>query len=244
MTRILTPGMVPEVTRMILDTTGENLLLLWPDLANNPQRHLLLTAAGTTLDILTQKPAGTQKWQPRLSRADLLAVVETVFAELTANPTWLLEKTGHPNENLRIVLDEALTVVRNHADERMSTATAVDVLRAVVVKAGTRTEFFDKMPGGSPQAGTTLVAAALDVIFSAIFDAHLDPRAAWQMVRSETIVALVDIGLAELAKVPLSPEKVTIFAAFMGKQIDSLTAGEPFMLPTFATDLQKVLATA
>jgi hypothetical protein len=99
------------------------------------------------------------------------------------------------------------------------------------------------MPGGSPQAGTTLVAAALDVLLSAIFDADLNPRAVWQLVRTETIVSLVDIGLTELAKAPLSPEKVTIFAAFMGKQVDSLTAGVPFMLHTFATDLQKVLAT-
>jgi hypothetical protein len=98
------------------------------------------------------------------------------------------------------------------------------------------------MPGGSPQAGTTLVAAALDVLFSAIFDAHLDPRAAWQLVRTETIIALVEIGLTELAKVPLSPEKVTHFAAFIGKRIDSLTAGAPFMLPTFAADLHDVLA--
>jgi hypothetical protein len=79
------------------------------------------------------------------------------------------------------------------------------------------------------------------VLFSAIFDAHLDPRAAWQLVRTETIVALVDIGLTELAKVPLSPVKVTIFAAFIGKRIDSLTAGEPFLLPTFATELHDVL---
>jgi hypothetical protein len=241
---LLTPGLLPELTRMILDKTNENLSLVWPDLADNPQRHLLLTAATTVLNFLTQKPADNQKWKPRFSRADLLVVIETVFDELAGNPAWLLAKAGQLNENLGIALDEALCVLRNRADERLSTGTAVEIVCAVVLRAGSRKEFLDKIPAGTEQAGKTLVAAVVDIIFTAIFDEHQDPRVTWQLVRTATIVALVDTGLKELARVQLNPEKVATFTTFIKQLIDSLAAGGPFDLPSFESNLRTMLVDA
>ena len=239
---LLTPDVLPELTRLILAKTGENLVLLWPDLANNPQRHLLLTAASTTLELLTRKPASGQKWTLRFSSADLLTVADVVFDELAANPTWLLDQAGQVNDNLKIALDAALDVLRNRADERLSPATAVAVLRAVVEKVGSRKEFLDLMPADTAAAGKPLIAAALDTIFSTVFDDHIDARAAWQVVRTKTMLAIVNISLAQLAKVQLSPEKVTTFAAFVKQQMDALTAGESWDISTFEAQLQAVLA--
>jgi hypothetical protein len=239
---LLTPDVLPELARLILEKTGENLALLWPDLATTPQRHLLLTAASTTLGILTRQPTNGQRWPLQFSSADLLTVADTVLDELAANPTWLLDEAGQVNDNLQIALDVALAVLRNRADERLRPATAVAVLQAVVEKVGLRKEFLDLMPAGTAAAGKTLIAAVLEAIFSTIFDDHLDARAAWQVVRSETIVALVNISLAQLARARLSPEKVTTYAAFVKQQIDSLAAGEPWDMPSVTVKLQEVLA--
>jgi hypothetical protein len=239
---LLTPDVLPELTRLILVKTGENLALLWPDLADNPQRHLLLTAARTTLDILTRKPDNGQQWTLRFSSADLLAVASTVLDELAANPTWLLDQAGQINDNLQIALDAALSVLRNRADKRLSPATAVAVLRAVVEKVGRRKEFLDLMPAGTAWAGKPLFSAVLDTIFSTVFDAHINARAAWQVVRSETILAFVNISLTQLAKVPLSPEKVTAFAAFVTQRMALLTAGASWDILDFEAQLQAALA--
>jgi hypothetical protein len=241
---LYTPDLLPELIRLILSKTGENIALLWPDLAGKPQQHLLLTAASTTLSILTRPPGDDQKWKPRFSRDDVLAVTETVFDELAANPTWLLDKTGKVNDNLKIALEAALGVLRDRADERLSTTTAVAVLRSVLLKVCSRKEFLDRMPAGTSQQGQPLIAAAIDLLFALIFNENLDIRAAWQVVRTDTIVALVNISLTELSKVKLHPDKVTKFGGFIKKQIDELAAGETLELPLLESDLEKLLAAA
>jgi len=234
----LTPDLLPELTRLILEKTGENLALLWPDLENNPQNHLLLTAASTTLQILSRPPAANEKWKLQFSSADLLSMAAAVLDELAAHPTWLLDQAGQVNENLKIALEAALGVLRTHANNRLSTASAVEVLRAVVGKVGLRKEFLDKMPTG-PQP---IIAAALDALFDTIFDDQLDSRATWQVVRSETIVYLVNISLDQLAKVRLTSDKVTVFATFIKQQIDLLAAGGALDSAIFERNLQEAVA--
>jgi hypothetical protein len=235
---LLTPDLLPELTRLILEKTGENLALLWPDLENNPQKHLLLTAAGTTLQILSRPPAAGEKWTVRFSSADLLAVVGVVLDELAANPTWLIDQAGQVNQNLQLALSATLGVLRNRADTRLSSATAVEVLKAVVLKAGMRKEFLDEVPAGAQP----LIAMALDAVFKTVFDRQLQAGAAWQVVRKEALVALVTAGLVQLAKTKLSAAKVTQFATFLQQQVDSLASGSALDMPTFETELRDTLA--
>jgi hypothetical protein len=235
---LLTPDLLPELTRLILEKTGENLALLWPDLEHNPQRHLLLVAAGITLRILSRAPAANERWKPQFSSADILLVAGGVLDELAANPTWLLDQAGQVNENLRLALDAALGVLRVRADARLSTATAAEILRAVVTTVGRRREFLDQLPDGSQ----TLVAAALDAVCRTIFDDQLDARAAWQVVRQEAMVALVSVSLNQLARVNLSSAKVLAFAVFMKQQVAALVAGGALDLPSFESHLRDALA--
>lgn len=235
---LLTPDLLPELTRLILEKTGENLDLLWPDLANNPQKHLLLTAASVTLGILSQKPAAGQKWTLRFSSADVLTLVETVLDEVAGNPTWLLDQAGGVNDNLGLALQATLDVLRNRADRRLNAATAVQVLQAVVTKVGLRKEFLDKLPQGTQP----IVGAAVDAVFKSIFDSQLDARAAWQVVRSETIVYLVNLSLDRLARVGLTPEKVKTLGTFIQEQVAALAAGSGLDATLFETKLQQALA--
>jgi hypothetical protein len=239
---LFTPDLLPELTSLILDRTGDNLALLWPDLAHKPHEHLLLTAAGTTLAILSRKPGDNQKWKLRFGRADVLAVTDAVFAEVAANPAWLLKETGQLNDNLKTALEAALAVVRTHADNRLAPATVVEVLCAVVHRTGQRKEFLDRLPDGCALAGQPLIAAALDAVFRTVFDGNLEARAAWQVVRSEAVAALVGIGLARLAKVRLDAEKVAFFTDFIKQRIDMLAAGEPLDLTAFERDMHLALS--
>lgn len=236
------PGLLPELTRLILDKTGDNLALLWPDLAHKPHQHLLLTAAGTTLDVLSRKPGVNQKWKLRFSRADVLAITDAVFSEVAANPAWLLKDAGQLDENLKTALDAALDVVRTHADNRLAPATVVEVLCAVVRRVGQRREFLDRLPDGCALAGQPLVAAALDAVFRTVFDGNLEARAAWQIVRNEAVAALVSIGLAQLAKVRLDAENVACFADFIKQQIDALADGESLDLTALEREMHLALS--
>lgn len=235
------PGILPEITRLILNKTGKNLELLWPDLASSPQSHLLLTAASTTLSILTSAPENDQKWKLRFSRAEILAITEAVFDELVANPTWLLDEAGKINENLKIALEASVDILRNRADERLNTSTAIEVLRVAIFTVSTRKEFLDKMPAGTPHQGQPIIAAAIDVVFAAIFDDELDTRAAWQVLRTDTIVAFTTIVLTELSKVKLSADSVSKLSEVVKKQIEHLAAGESLDLHSVESELKKIL---
>ena len=74
---LLTPHIVPEVTRVILENTGQNLELIWPGLRDDPENHLLLTAAKTTLPILSQVPEDGAGWTLTFGRGDILTVLDT-----------------------------------------------------------------------------------------------------------------------------------------------------------------------
>lgn len=239
---LLTPDILPELTRMILAKTGENLPLLWPDLAQKPEKHLLLTATQTTLKLLTRPPAAGDKWSVHLGSAELLLVTETVLGELTTNPSWLLDRAGKLNNNLKDALETALTIVRNHADHRLSPATATAVLRVVITKVAMRKEFFDAMPAGTDEAGKRIFAVVLETLLGAVFSDQLDERAVWQVVRSETITAVINIGFEQLANARLTADKVADFVTFIEQWMSSVGGGEPLDLASFETRLRESLA--
>jgi hypothetical protein len=237
---LLTPAVVPEVTRLILEKTGENLELLWPEMAKKPENHLLLTAGKTTLAILTKKPPAGARWKPAFGRDDLLAVTGTVFDELVQNPAWLLAAAGDTDASLRAALDAALGVLRARGTRQLSVATATEVLQASIRAVALRAEFLEKMPAGGPMAGQPVLAAALDAILATIYDPP-GARAAWRLARADAVVGVVQIGLGELARQGASPQRVAALDAFVREQAAAIEAGRAWDLDTFATGLRTAL---
>ena len=87
---LLSLEILPELTRIVLEKTGEHLELVWPDLTTRPENHLLLTAMKTTLAIVTE-PDPDAPWSPRFTGTDLLTIGETLTDEVLSNPEWLLQ---------------------------------------------------------------------------------------------------------------------------------------------------------
>ena len=237
---LTTPGILPEVTRVILEKTGENLDLLWPEMAKNPRNHLLITAAKTSLSILTKPPAAGAQWKPAFARADVLAVTETVFDELVQNPTWLISAAGDGNASLKVALEASLDVVRARGTSQLSAGTAAEVLEEAVRAVALRAGFLDKIPPGTAAAGKPVIAAALDAILATIFN-QPGAKAAWRLTRADAVVGVTRIGLGELARVGATPERVGQLDAFLRDQAAAIEAAKPWDLETFSTGLRKAL---
>jgi hypothetical protein len=227
--------------RLILEKTGENLPLLWPDPTGEPERHLLLTAARTTLDVLTRPSSTEHHWTPGFSRTDLITITDAVLDELVANPAWLTALAGKRDERLQLALEAALEVIRRHADERLSPAFAGKLLGAIVQAAARRVEFLNPVPVDDAGNPPPLVAVVLDTILRVVFDPALDKRAAWQLSRPEMLLNLVKSVLAELASSRLSAESVALLDQCLQKPLAALTRGEAFDLPAFELALHKAL---
>lgn len=233
---VVTPDILPELVCLVLDKTGENLVLLWPDLAKNPAKNLALTAARTALDIFTQEPPAGAKWTPRFSRDDLLAVCEASLGELVANPGWLITEAGEVNDNLKVALEAVLGVLRARGDRRLSPAVGVDVLRAAVQAVARRKEFLDRMPDGKP-----LVAGALDAILSTIFGSQARAEVQWRLVQVEAIRSMVHIGLDQLARTQLRPELLARLREVLDAQVKLIGGGKPWDANTFDAALNLAL---
>ncbi len=235
---LTTAGVLPEVTRLILEKTGENLDLLWPDLAKNPHDHLLVAAAKTTLSVLAKPPAAGAQWKPTLARADLLAVTETVFDELIQNPIWLASAAPDGKASLKVALEAALDVIRARGSSNLSTATAAEILQEAVKAVATRTEFLDPVP----VSGTAkpLIAAALDASLATIFS-QPGAKTAWRLTRADTVVGVVRILLGELARCGPTAERVRQLDAFLRDQAATIEAAQPWDVGTFATGLRQEL---
>ncbi len=235
---LLTPDMLPELTRMILDKTGDHLELLWPELATRPEKHLLLTAAKTTLEIISEKPADGQQWKLRFTSSDSLLVVNAVMDEVIENPNWLLEDAGAVSDHLKGAVEAAIQALRRHADNRLSSETAADIVQSVVLACSRRLEFFEKIPAG----GQSLITTALELMLGKLFDTDLDQKAAWQLVRRDTVGLIVEISLKQLSESKLNEAKVMKLGELIDEQIAALSNGEALNLDAFEETLALELA--
>ena len=223
---------------MVLDKTGENLHLLWPELANDPKKNLLLTGASTALDVLTRKPADDERWKPRFGREELLDVTEAVLDQFVENPGWLVDEAGAVNQNLKVALEAAIGVIRKRGDQRLSTALATDILKSSVVAVATRQEFIQKLPG----EGQVAVAAVLDVVLDQVFRGDLDPKAAWVLTRGEVVRGLVAVALEEIGRTKLGDAEIAKLRAVLEQLAEDIAAGKPFELAAFTGALEKEFA--
>lgn len=236
---LVSSAILPDITRLILEKTGENLERLWPAMARSPQNHLLLTAAKTSLAVLTRAPDGA-RWKSRFGRDDLLAVTETVFDEVVQNPAWLVSAAGAGNASLKVALEAALDVLRARGTPQLGVGTATAVLQASIRAAALRAEFLERMPTGGALAGKPILAAALDAMLKTIFQPP-GPRAAWRLARADEVAGVVHLCLGELARQGPSAERVALLDTFVQEQAAAIEAGRAWDLDTFASGVRTAL---
>jgi hypothetical protein len=232
---LLETGILPEVAHLILDKTGENLYLLWPQWAKHPENHLLLTAARVVLESLASVPPAA-KWRPQFTRDDMLRVFEATFDEFVNNPGWLIDRSGKVNDNLKVALEAVVGVLRKQQDRRLSTHDASHILSAALKAVARRQEFLQRLPNGMP-----MVAALIDAILSSIFRKK-DDKATWSLVRSEVIIGTIEAVLKLLAEAGVTEEKVKKLRTLMKKQVKTINEGKPWSLELFEAELRTELA--
>lgn len=239
----LTIELLPEVFRLVLLKSGEHMDLIWRQyLADpgDPRKHLLLTATQKTIAILTSQPAGGV-WGFPFTRADIVAILDTLLEELAAHPHWLLMEADRIDVLLEQTLGSTLDVIRQHGPQALSTKVAAVILQSAVAATARRAEFIFAS-GGNQQS---LVAQAVDAIMGALLEAtSLDnAQLNWQLLRSEAITALFHQGLGVLAKAsPLAPDTVALLRQMLATKFRKIDQGTDVLnLDTLAGELEQQL---
>jgi len=233
---LLNPDVLPEMLRVVLEKTAQNLDLIWPDLKKHPETNLALTAAQATVAALSQPIPGV-KWKLRFTKEHLVRVTETVIDELVANPQWLLDKAGAPSENLEAALRAILKVLSQRGDERISPETGLRIVEAVVRAVVLRQEFIERLA----DTEEALIVSVLDTLIGAIFNKNLDPKAAWQLIRSPAIAGLTEVTLRLLSRTKLTPTILPTLKTVLKEQAVALAEGDLFTLDAFEKRLTLAL---
>lgn len=231
---VLGPDLFPELAQLLLRQSAENVDLLWGKNYTAADKHLLVTASGQLLGALATPAAEGATWTPRLTRNQILGIANSVFYEVIDNPNWLLQQTGAAAPPLRMALDAMLGSLRKLDGARISADAGVAMLRAGIKAVALELPLLDNMPVNNGDAGKTVLAAALDAIFEAIFDNGHAGAAQWRMARGSLLTAAVEIGLTELAKAGAKPARIDSLRSAVRDLADGTTPD----LDHFAIDLR------
>lgn len=240
------PALMPDIVRLILEKTGKNIPILWPEFSRDPGKNLLVVAAQKTLEILSQESTDGARWTPQFDNSDLIIVTEAVLDAFVENPGWLIDSAGAANENYRVALEATIEILRKRGDARLSTATGVDILRAVLRAVALRQEFLEDLAGGEK-----LVGAAVDAVLASLFPEQvgLDPKAAAVLLRREIVSTLVDESLQALSRTDLSSQALQQqhlkeLRKLLNKHVDQIVDGKSWDLKVFLEGIEKALPPA
>lgn len=234
---VLSPDILPQLARLVLEMTGRHIDLVWPDMANEPGKHLLVTAAKTTLTVLSAKPPNQAKWKLRFGYAETMLVVESVIDELARHPQWLITASEGLDNDLQAVIGSTLKVLRRRADERLSPAVAAEVLAEAVKAVALRREFLKEVP----EAGT-LAAAVVQLVIDSLFSSQIDESSQWPILRDEAISAAVNTALLYFSRSAMDDQAMAMLKEVVDASVQVVTAGEQVDWNGLAEDLTAVLA--
>jgi len=237
------PDLIPEITRLIVERSGHNLTVLWPQLTGSPQKNLLVVASQKTLAILSETPPDGVRWRLQFDDTDLIVVTEMVLDAFIENPGWLIDHAGQANENYGVALEAAITVLRERGDARLTSETGIEILLAALHAAGLRQEFLGVVSGDKK-----LVAAVIEVILATLFpgQGELNARAVSVLLRQEIISSLVDESMQALMRVDLASavtqlQHLDAIKDLLQNHIDQVVAGKSWNIDIFIEGLLLVL---
>jgi len=189
---------LPEILRLVLDKSAQNLDLIWPAGSESPRNHLLVTATTELLKALSESATTAKAW-PKLSKTQVVSIAENVFDEVVDNPAWLLEKVNGQSA-LGTGLKAVLTSLGGQQTDRLNTETLVVALRSGLMAAATHRPLLEKVTGSGADAGKVALEAAINAIIDTVNGDSVPADTKWRLMQNSSLQFLIDIGLASLAE--------------------------------------------
>lgn len=143
MDAVLCKKATPEVMRLILENTADNIELIWPDIGKDPKKHLLLQTAKKMLHLLSEKPAGDASWKLEFYHDDATAIIEVIFTEIQQNPTWFTRGNDIVEAMIPLTLRQTMVVIRSKGQSGITRKAARNILTAAVAATLTHSEILE-----------------------------------------------------------------------------------------------------
>lgn len=237
---LLNPDIIPEVMRLVLERTAAHADLLWPDEFQQPEKHLLVTASRELLSQLGKPPTSGDRWTPKLTKSQILGVVETILDEVVQNPEWLMKEAEGESVILAEVVESVMTALRKVPGNRLSAETGMEVLRSAIKAVALRKDFVDKITvdGAQKQA----IAATLETLIDACLADEVEQQARWTLARGEVFSLIAETALASLAETGISAANLGKVKELIQETADDLASGRPWKLQQLIENINSLAA--
>lgn len=217
-------GLVPEILRLTLEKTADNLDLIWsPD--SESTDNIMALATKNILSALT-KPAESGKWKPRFSTKQMLGLTNSVLDEVIQNPVWVTSKIG-ADSALSVALNETFKAMQAiPADKRLYSDSVQLLLTNTVKTVAVRKNLLDIIPGASGEQQTVL-NYAMDSLFAYMYGQE-DAKAKWGITKVQMANTIFEHYLNKLAIQPANKETVDANMNLLIKELDKATQNAEF----------------
>lgn len=209
MDALLCKKAAPEVMRLVLENSADNIELIWPDTEKDPKKHLLLQTAKKTLHVLSEKPADDASWKLEFYHDDATAIIEVVFAEIQQNPTWLTRGNDIVEAIIPLTLKQTLLVIRSKGENGITRTAARNILTAAVAATLTHSELLDSER--FDETVQLFIVSCIELTLTKIFEVD-DFTVKCHLTRNNGLDALLSVILRAAESVePNNPEEKAIF---------------------------------
>ena len=209
MEALLCKKAAPEVMRLVLENTADNIELIWPDANKDPQKHLLLQTAKKTLHVLAEKPTGNASWKLEFYHDDATAIIEVIFAEMQENPTWLTKGNDIVEAMIPLTLKQTLLVIRSKGQSGITRKAARNILTTAVTATLNHSELLDTEK--YDETVQLFIVSCIELTLTKILEVD-DFTVKCHLTREQGLDALLAVILRAAESVePDSPEAKAIF---------------------------------
>jgi len=234
-TEKLGPDLFPDVARLVLEKTADNLELFWKP--EDDAQNIAGNAVSMLLGELAREPA-SGKWRLRLSKSQALNIVEAVLDDLADNPAIVTRMvSGKPA--VEAAIEAILTGFAEQKLETFSSASAVQIVVSGLKAATARWEMLEPLGAGGDSAKLA-INAVIDMVFAGI--AAGSDKVTWRLTQGHILVAIFDNAFVKLSDHGVSEVSLSKLNEALDKARTDLEANRRFSIDNFAADLESRLA--
>ena len=238
---LLSLDILPEIMRLVVGKTAQNLDLLWPESdRSDPRKHLLITASRELLFALSKPPEQGSGWELGLNKNQILEIAEEVLGEVVQNPEWLVKEAGEKSTVLSRTIQVTLSALKRAPAGRLNAETSKKVIKTVLKSVALRRELLKKIRVDREEKET--IGVILDALTNALLSSKVDRNVRWVLGRNEIFSQIACLALQKLAENGPSEEAIVKLRKILGQAAENIKAAGPWRLESILDDIAKVAA--
>ena len=237
-------AILPDLARMIILDTSENIGSILGNGTGNPSDNLLVQASSIVLKtLLPIDPNGQVKFS--FNTNQILALTDEVVQLVISKPEWVLTQASNVDPLLSMALSAAFTALNGASVLNLSNEAKINIMRSTLQAVGEDKSFMNAVGIESELMVTLAINAVMNAaqgklsgdattlnltpegITKLLTDAAIE-NIKWSLSDNDTLEKLSESVFSRLAKEGASKEALAMTNTLITSEVLKIAKGEPF----------------